>query len=624
MAFAGLPISALIAIFGAAATAIAALYVLKLRRRPVAVPFSAIWHRVLRDKEASQLFSRLRNLLSLLLQLVLLLLLVIALGDPRPAEGSSRGRSTVVLVDTSASMQATDVKPSRIERAKANVTEMIQGLSGADRMLIARMDATTVPLSTMTSEPSELTAAAARLGAVDTRADLASGMAFALDVLRGEKNPEIVIVSDGALDTKIVGHLDLGKVALRFVGVGTGGKNVAITGFSVRRYPLDASRYEVLLELTNTNDAPAEVELTLLGDGNVVDVSRLTLKPKERLPRFYPDLGGASRTLEARIRLGNGQSDDLVADDRAYALMPERRRARVQVVTTGSTYLEAALLLDEYLDVTTVKPTEYRAGAGYDVTIFDSVAPEPPQSGGTLYLNPPESGAPVNLGRALSDFGFDTWDRKSPILRWMAVENVQVARGHALVPESSDKVLGASEGAPILVQGRRDGRRFLALGFDPRDSDLVLRVAWPLFVLNVIHSFVEDDTSYVAGLRTGEAWHVPVAGAASQVFIRDPKGTLHEVPLKDGRAVLFGERAGFYELLAGSRDAVPQLLAANLSDPEESRIEPAKILDLGGKKATELERPRVSARKEIWGLLLLVVLLLSVVEWFTYHRRITV
>ena len=30
---------------------------------------------------------------------------------------------------------------------------------------------------------------------------------------------------------------------------------------------LDVSRYEVLLEVTNTNDAPADVELTLLGDG---------------------------------------------------------------------------------------------------------------------------------------------------------------------------------------------------------------------------------------------------------------------------------------------------------------------------------------------------------------------
>jgi Ca-activated chloride channel family protein len=40
------------------------------------------------------------------------------------------------------------------------------------------------------------------------------------------------------------------------VPVGKSGKNVAITGFSVRRYPLDKSRYEVMLEVTNTNEEP--------------------------------------------------------------------------------------------------------------------------------------------------------------------------------------------------------------------------------------------------------------------------------------------------------------------------------------------------------------------------------
>ena len=57
-------------------------------------------------------------------------------------------------------------------------------------MLIAKMDASTVPLSTMTSEPTELTEGLGRLVATDTRADLHGGLAFALDVLRGATRPE--------------------------------------------------------------------------------------------------------------------------------------------------------------------------------------------------------------------------------------------------------------------------------------------------------------------------------------------------------------------------------------------------------------------------------------------------
>lgn len=632
MHFALLSTGTLAALFAGLGVLTALLYVLKLRRRPFAVPFSPIWQRILRDKDASQLFSRLKSLLSLLLQLVLVALLVLSVGDPRPAAGAAEGRSVVVLVDTSASMQATDVLPTRLDQAKKKIEELVQGLGVADRMLLAKMDAAVLPLTTMTSEPTDLRDGLRHVVATDTRGDLGHALAFAKDVLRGAPHPEIILVSDGALQTEnAAAGLDLGETPIRFIPVGKSGKNVAITGFSVRRYPLDASRYEVLLEITNTNDTPADVELTLLGDGNVVDVSRLSLKSNERLPRVYGDLGGASRTLEAKIRLVTGGPDDLPADDHAYALMPERRRARVEVVTRGNTYLEAALLLDEYLDVTTVTPAAYRPEGSFDVTIFDGVAPEPPAHGGALYLNPPASGAPgapasgapVKVGRAVTDFGFDTWDRKSPILRFMAVENVQVARGHVLVPDKGDHVVGASEAGPILVSGRREGRAFVALGFDPRESDLVLRVAWPLFVLNVIHTFAEEDASYLSAYRTGEPWKIPVTGDASVAFVKDPLGVRHEVPVQDGRAALFGDRAGFYELSVGD-DAQKSVFAANLTDPEESHIEPARELKLGGKAAGPVEGFHVGVRRELWVYLILAAVLLSILEWFSYHRRITV
>src|SRR5438128_12663641 len=118
MIFAGLPFAQLAAIFGAAAALVVVFYILKLRRRAVAVPFSPRWQRILRDKEATSLFSKLKRLLSLLLQLALLALLVLALGDPRAAATLFKGRTLVVLVDASASMQATDGAPTRLASAK--------------------------------------------------------------------------------------------------------------------------------------------------------------------------------------------------------------------------------------------------------------------------------------------------------------------------------------------------------------------------------------------------------------------------------------------------------------------------------------------------------------------------
>mgnify|MGYP000851164060 CR=1 FL=1 len=182
------------------------LYILKLRRRPVAVPFARIWERVLRDKEATNLFSQLKRLLSLLLQLALLAAMLFALGDPRTEQNLVEGRNIVVLIDASASMQATDVAPSRLEAGKLRVRDMIRGLGASDRMILAQMDATLTPLSTLTGEPSELEQALTLVEAQDCRADFPRALRFAADTLRGLPQPEIIVVSDGALGPAISKH----------------------------------------------------------------------------------------------------------------------------------------------------------------------------------------------------------------------------------------------------------------------------------------------------------------------------------------------------------------------------------------------------------------------------------
>jgi hypothetical protein len=623
MFFAGLPLATLLSIGAAAGALTVVFYILKLRRRPVAVPFSRIWETILRDKEATTLFSHLKRLLSLLLQLCLLAALVLALGDPRLSVAKSDGRNMVVLIDASASMKATDVSPSRIEAAKREVERMIRGLGGSDRMLIAQLSAALTPLSTMTSDITELEKALEAVRATDTRANLALGIEFSRDSLRGLDNAEIVLVSDGSLGTEALD--DLERIRLSFIPVGEHDDNVALTGFSVRRYPLDKSRYEVMLEVTNTVDRPATVELTLLGDGDVVDVTRLALRPNERLPRFYRDLSGAGHSLVAALK-PLGTHDYLPADDRAYALMPERRRARVLVVTPGNTYLEAALLLDEYLDVALIDPKDYPPRERFDVTIFDTVAPErADHTGAALYLAPPEQGAPVARAKPIEDFGFDTWEKNSALLRWMAMEDIQAARGFALKPEKSDKIVGASELGPILVSGSRHGLPFVVLGFDPRDSDFVMRVAWPLFVLNTINYFVEEDTRYISSYRTGEVWRIPAPSGARAAALEEPGGKLRDIPIQDGRAVYLGEQAGFYKLKAqAGGEAVASAFAANLSSLEESQIKPVKKLEIRGAAAAAPAGFRVGVRRELWIYLLLAVIGVSLIEWVTFHRRVTV
>src|SRR5229473_1307874 len=97
------------------ATLIVVMYILKLRRKDVVVSSTFLWRQVIRDVQANAPFQKLRRNLLLLLQLIIAALIIFALARPFLRFSGIGGRNIVIIVDTSASMQSTDVAPSRLE-----------------------------------------------------------------------------------------------------------------------------------------------------------------------------------------------------------------------------------------------------------------------------------------------------------------------------------------------------------------------------------------------------------------------------------------------------------------------------------------------------------------------------
>ena len=155
--------------------------------------------------------------------------------------------------------------------------------------------------------------------------------------------------------------------------------------------------------------------------------------------------------------------------------LPERRRAKVLVVSEGNLYLQAALLLDEYLDVTTVTPAELRAHPrggrveGGRRRLRPRDPAEPPRAN-ALYLDPRGPGSPVKVGDELAQPGLRQ-DRPQapdrPLPRARRREHRARAQAHAA--RRGDKVVGATRAGRgrSSSPGMRGGYKFVALGFDP-------------------------------------------------------------------------------------------------------------------------------------------------------------
>ena len=73
-----------------------------------------------------------------------------------------------------------------------------------------------------------------------------------------------------------------------------------------------------------------------------------------------------------------------------------------------------------------------------------------------------------------------------------------------------------------------------------------------------------------------------------------------------------------------SRELMTWVRDVGAGDLEESRIAPQKKLALAGRDAPPPTLSAGGVRRELWLWLLAAVIALSVVEWLTYHRRVTV
>jgi hypothetical protein len=93
-------------------------YILKIRMRRVPVSTILFWRQIFEEKQPRSIWQRLRHLLSLLVQLAFLMLIVAAVAEPIFNWEIREARRIVLIVDNSASMNAVDVEPTRLDAAR--------------------------------------------------------------------------------------------------------------------------------------------------------------------------------------------------------------------------------------------------------------------------------------------------------------------------------------------------------------------------------------------------------------------------------------------------------------------------------------------------------------------------
>jgi hypothetical protein len=650
MTFALMAPAELLALFAALAAAMVLLYVLKLRRRRVQVPFAPLWARLVEERQSTALFRRLRRLFSLLIQLAILALIVLAMGDPRLAPGTGCGfeppapppeRHTLVLLDSSASMATFERGRTRLERAAARAHALIDqlGPNPGHRLMLAAVDTDLRPLTLWSADRAAAHAAVdawLAQGPRDTATDLAHALALAQDILRGRPNPETVLLSDTA--TPALPPALTAATALSVEPVGEPGANVGIEALNVRPYLDDSLTYSLFYAVRNTAARPLRATLYLYaneagrGVADFVSPDRIVSSVALELPAqgvlrdVIGDLSFDGSRLCARVVIDPAEAtaDPFPTDDTAFALVPERRRLKVQLVGEANLFLQATLLVRENVDFELKAPADYRGPEGYDVTIVDRADVDISKPGRYLLVDPAPSDT-FRVAGATTDPTVARVQKDHPLARGLVLADLGIQRATRYERDPTDRpVASAADGTPLLFT-RRDAatdRTFAVLPFDLGQSLLPVNYAFPLLVVNVLNWFSPQPDGLIPTHRAGRPLSLAATLPEGPLTVAGPAGAPPAAARRTAdRIALRADRIGIYELSTPSATA-PMLVALNLMDADESAITPRGAYP-AWTPPPPWTPPAPPWPGTLWRSLLIIALGVSLVEWLTWHRSLT-
>ncbi len=611
-------------ILAALAVPIILMYMLRLRRRETEVSSTYLWQMLLRDREANAPWQRLRRNLLLFLQLLVLAALVLALMRPFVETPTVTTGRIALLLDASASMNATDVPPSRWAAAQQEALSIVSALSPQDSMTVIRVADKPEVLASATNDPTLLREAIVSARPSQGSADWSAALTLAAGGAVGVENFSVVLISDGGLP------VDLPPIPgeLRYIPIGTSGENVALTALSTRARGGEPP--QLFAEISNMGDRDAEVLFSLYLDGELDRAQRLTIPARTARELFATDLPEDFTVLQASVAPSRGSDvpDYLAVDNVAWTVYNPPGAGRVLLMTPGNIYLRQALA-----SLPGLQPFQGRLENGlptsqtFDLYILDGWLPEDGTlpDGDLLIVNPPRDTAFFRLAGDSLNTRNPRVARDDPRTLYLSFENVHILDFQLLEGVGWAKPLVWVDGGPLVLAGEVDGRQVVILTFDLHRSDLPLQIAWPILLANLMQWYTPARAVHAPeGLAVGETLVIRPPFDANTVRVTRPDGQTTTLNV-NAPQLIYADTAltGIYtvDVYAGGELLQSEPVAVNLFDRVESLIQPAPRLTIGGTQVAEAEKEEIG-QQEFWPWIALIGLGLLALEWWVYHRSL--
>jgi Ca-activated chloride channel homolog len=579
------------------------LYFLKLKRPRQAVASTLLWQKVIEDMRVNSPFQRLRRSLLLLLQFLLLLALIIALARPL-GKGHNGVGSLIVLLDTSASMLAVEPEgKTRFELAKARLLALVEGLAEEEELMVITFGTQAKLAIPFDRHPGRLRAAINALQATEGSGDLRPALALCQSVAAARAQCRLILLSDGGFPDP--GQLQM-PAPLEYEMIGTPQSNLAVMGLDVRRALKDRSRVELFVSLRQWGEQPATGNLNIYLNDKLLDSKFISLKGNEQTVRVEMDT-----------------KDALACDNRAWRILPPPLSRRVLVVGQRNFFIERALKAAPDLEVVSVSPTNYAGEAAnpWFAVLWNAVPEAGIAPAHNLYLGClPSLPGVAAAGEPRERTAVMDWDGAHPVCRFLDFSDLIVGPSVPLtLPETAQVILRGEAGA-LVAFVPNDDRWLGIVAFNPMQSNWPLLVSFPLFLHHTLNWFEEKQAGLQRrNLRVGENLSLPPGQGPPR--IRLPNGKEQELTRVASGDYHFADLLwrGIYHIQPLGLAAYD--LAVNEFSEREANLTPV-AQPLPERQGMEVKALAQDEPREYSKPLLLAVLVILLLEWLVYHRRL--
>jgi len=579
-----MPFSSPLALLGLL-SAIPLIVLYMIRPKPKDLPFPSTAFIIEGEAKPTASLNRLITDPLFWVQLLVIVFLVLAAAGPYTEARGTQGEHLVVVIDLSASMEASFSEAEEI---------FLQYASGQDRISIVLAE--NIPIVALREGNGEQARTVLEsLSPKAVSADLSAGMMMGKSLL-GAEGGQILVVSDFISwtgdDPEVTRRLiESEGTEVAFVDPGGEGDNVGIVGGWI----VDSGgvlNYSCLIRnYGRTRTVPIKIE----GPGGASTSTRTIDSGGESYLTFDAFPGVNSVILEI---------DDAISfDNRAYVYTPELRPRRVLYLGDEGPVLAA---LRSISTVVISRSGEY---GRFDLVVMENATTDGDLNryvyggGKVVYVASNDSASPEYLPVRITGVINESaplWTRNPVFAEDLHFDEVEVFSCLQASARPGSVTIAEANGVPVISYWRLGSGTVVYLGLSSERSDFYQRPEYPIFWYEMTGWLTNVPDASESNRKTGE-------------IVRLGETTLVDAPgERIATDVLLLDRVGIYRFQG-------QTLAANMYDPIESNLMNERTLNLGaftGGKTTEKV-----IKKDISPWMVLIAAGLVVLELLILRRR---